>query len=157
MILGFYVPISIFVILWPVSRLSEANYQLDQAQRDRDSFARSLATRFRRRTAIQSTNGRAMNEPVPAMAPSIQADALAARLTRKGLVTNVYKSRGHLRHPCVRVASSPSPHAAIVEYIYAAPDGQQWWFWWSSLEPIEPITEVDATIDRIVATLGFPR
>jgi hypothetical protein len=68
-----------------------------------------------------------MNEPVPVMAPSIQADALAAPLTRKGLVTNVYKSRAHLRHPCVRVASIPSPHA------------------------------VDATVDRIVATLGFPR
>jgi hypothetical protein len=37
-----------------------------------------------------------------------------------------------------------SPYAAIVEYIYAA-------------EPIEPVAEVDATAERIVATLGFPR
>jgi hypothetical protein len=37
-----------------------------------------------------------------------------------------------------------SPYTAIVEYIYAA-------------EPIEPITEVGTTVDRIVATSGFPR
>ena len=59
--------------------------------------------------------------------------------------------------PGVRVAGSPSPYATIVDYICAAPDGEQWWFWRSSVEPIEPITEVDATVDRIVATLGFPR
>jgi hypothetical protein len=56
MILGFYMPISIFVILWLVSRLSEASYQLDQAQRDRDSIARSLATRF------SSTEGHSIDE-----------------------------------------------------------------------------------------------
>jgi hypothetical protein len=59
--------------------------------------------------------------------------------------------------PGVRVASSPSLYAAIVEYIYAAPDGEQWRFWWSSLEPIELITEVDAAADKIVSALGFPR
>jgi hypothetical protein len=98
-----------------------------------------------------------VNEPVPVAIPGIQADALAARLSRKGLVTTVYKTGGHQLHPCVRVASSLSPHAAIVEYIYAAPDGEQWWFWWSSLQPIEPINEVDATADSIVSALRFPR
>jgi hypothetical protein len=97
-----------------------------------------------------------MNEPVPAMIPRIQADALAQRLRRKGLVTMVYKTGGHQLHPCVRVASSPSPCTAIIEYIYAAPDSERWWFWWS-LEPIEPITEVDATGDKIVSAIGFPR
>jgi hypothetical protein len=47
-----------------------------------------------------------------------------------------------------------SLYAAIVECIYARPDNQRWWFWWSSPEPTEPITKVDATADRIVATLG---
>lgn len=98
-----------------------------------------------------------MNEPVPVAIPSIQADALAACLRRKGLVTTVYKTGGHQLHPCIRVASSPSPHPAIVEYIYTAPDGERWWFWWSSLEPIELITEVDATADSIVSALRFPR
>jgi hypothetical protein len=59
--------------------------------------------------------------------------------------------------PGVRVASRPSPYAAIVEYIYAAPGGEQWWFWRSSPEPIELITEVDAAADKIVSALGFPR
>jgi hypothetical protein len=53
--------------------------------------------------------------------------------------------------PGVRVASSPSPYAAIVEYSYAAPDGEQWWFWWSSLEPIELITEVGAAAGKVVS------
>lgn len=98
-----------------------------------------------------------MNEPVPVAVPTFQAQALAERLTRKGLVTTVYKSGGHQLHPCVRVASSPSPYAAVVEYIYVAPDGELWWFWWSSLEPIEPVTEVEAAAERIVSALGFPR
>lgn len=74
----------------------------------------------------------------------------------KGLVTMVYKTGGHQLHPCVRVASNPSPCTAIIEYIYATPDSERWWFWWS-LEPIEPITEVDATGDKIVSAIGFPR
>lgn len=32
----------------------------------------------------------------------------------------------------------------------AAPGDEQWWFWWSSLEPIELITEVDAAANKIV-------
>lgn len=59
--------------------------------------------------------------------------------------------------PGVRVASSPSPYAAIVEHIYAAPDDEHWWFCWSSLEPIELITEADAAADKIVSALGSPR
>ncbi|HEY4854523.1 MAG TPA: hypothetical protein VII22_27365 [Streptosporangiaceae bacterium] len=55
------------------------------------------------------------------------------------------------------MASSPSPYATIVEYLYAAPDGEEWWFWWSSLEPIERLTKVDAAADKIVSALGFPR
>lgn len=98
-----------------------------------------------------------MNEPVPVAIPSIQADALAARLSCKGLVTMVYKSRGHQLYPCIRVASNLSPHPDIIEYIYAAPDGGQWRFWWSSLEPIGLITDVDATADSIVSALRFSR
>jgi hypothetical protein len=48
-------------------------------------------------------------------------------------------------------------NASRFRCIYAAPNGERWWLWWSSLEPIEPVTEVDATAERIVATLGFPR
>jgi hypothetical protein len=59
--------------------------------------------------------------------------------------------------PGVRVARSPSPYAAIVEYIYAAADGEQWRFWWSPLESIELIAEVDDAADKIVSALGFPR
>jgi hypothetical protein len=50
---------------------------------------------------------------------------------------------------------STSPCAAIAKYVCAAHDGERWWTWWSSSEPSEPITEVDATSDRILATLGF--
>ena len=59
--------------------------------------------------------------------------------------------------PGVRLASSPSPYATIVEYIYAAPDGERSWFWWSSPEPIEPITEAYAAAGKIGSALGFPR
>ena len=58
--------------------------------------------------------------------------------------------------PAAREASSPSLYPAIVEYIYAASDGGQRRFWWSSLGPIGLITDVDAA-DSIVSALRFPR
>jgi hypothetical protein len=42
MILGLYVPISIFVILWLGSRLKEVRYQLDRARHERDAYACTL-------------------------------------------------------------------------------------------------------------------
>jgi hypothetical protein len=89
--------------------------------------------------------------------PRIQVDALAATLNGKGFTATVFKTGGHQRHPCVKVASGPERHARMTEYIYAAPENGQWWFWWSSLEPIAPVSHICVTADKIARALTRSR
>ena len=87
-----------------------------------------------------------------ALNPHVQADALADALAGKGFITTVLKTGGHRMHPCVRV--SWGLHQRAAEYIYAAPDGGAWRFWWSRLEPIAPIRQVRHTADEIARVLA---
>jgi len=55
----------------------------------------------------------------------------------------------------VHIAACRGWHRA--EYIYAAPDQDRWWFWWSSLEAIAPISDPAATADTITRALNPAR
>jgi len=88
----------------------------------------------------------------------IQALALAAALESRGLVTAVYRTGGHQRHPCVWVASCQGRRVRRAEFVYAAPeDGGRWWFWWSSLDRIAPAADITAAADRIARVLAYFR
>jgi hypothetical protein len=63
----------------------------------------------------------------------------------------VVRTRGHQRHPCVHIAGRRGWHRA--EYIYAAPEQGRWWFWWSSLDPIAPASDILATAETITRVL----
>jgi hypothetical protein len=92
----------------------------------------------------------------PVIAAHIQAEALAAALRAKGFATTVFKTGPHQQHPCIQVSSGRWREARWTEYIYAAPEDCQWWFWFSSLERIAPITDIGPTADRIAFVLGLP-
>jgi hypothetical protein len=93
-----------------------------------------------------------MSSPDQAAQPSPrqQARALARELTQRGFIATVVRQRNQ-RHPCVHIAARRGWHQA--EYIYAAPDQGRWWFWWSSLDPIAPISDLTATADTITGML----
>lgn len=96
-------------------------------------------------------------EPVP---QRIQAEALARELNHMGLDAAVLSARSHQGHPCVQVASGTGQRP--MEYVYAAPDDirpgrGRWWFWWSSLERIAPVTEVRRAAERIAGELARGR
>ena len=80
-----------------------------------------------------------------------QADALAKALAARGFVTVVYKTGGHLSHPCVEVTSGRWRLVEITEFIYLAPEDGAWWFWWSwdELERIVPVGEVSEAVNKI--------
>jgi hypothetical protein len=82
--------------------------------------------------------------------PRMQAHALAQELSRRGFTATVVKSRNQ-QHPCVHIAARRGWHQA--EYIYAAPDQGRWWFWWSSLEAIAPVSDLTATAETITGVL----
>lgn len=86
------------------------------------------------------------------LSPRAQADALADALSVRGFVTTVFKAGAHLLHPCIVVSYGPRQQAA--EYIYAAPDGGPWRFWWSSLEPIAPISQIREAAEEITRVLA---
>ncbi len=83
--------------------------------------------------------------------PRVQAHALACELGRRGFTATVLKKRGHQRHPCVHIAGRRGWHRA--EYIYAAPAEGHWWFWWSSLDLIAPVSDVTTTAETITRVL----
>lgn len=83
--------------------------------------------------------------------PSVQAEALAEALAGQGFTTTVYKAGGHKTHPCVQVSWGAGRYRT--EYIYAAPDAGPWRFWWSSLVPIAPLSEIGQAADTIVRAL----
>ena len=94
-----------------------------------------------------------MSSPGQAAPPSprARAHALARELRRRGFTAAVVRTRGHQRHPCVHIAARRGWHRD--EYIYAAPADHGWWFWWSSLDPITPISDPAATADTITSGL----
>jgi hypothetical protein len=90
------------------------------------------------------------DQPAPP-SPRAQAHALARELRRRGFTAAVVRTRGHQRHPCVHIAARRGWHRA--EFIYAAPDQDRWWFWWSSLDPIGPASDILATAETITRVL----
>jgi hypothetical protein len=88
-------------------------------------------------------------EPV-ALDPRAQAEALAEALRGKGLTAIVLVYGGHQFHPCVEITGRDGQ----VEWVYAAPEDSHWWFWWSSLELIAPVSEVSIAADDIACVLG---
>jgi len=82
----------------------------------------------------------------------VQAHALADELSRRGFTAAMVRTRDHGKHPCVHIAARRGWHRA--EYIYAAPDQGRWWFWWSSLDPIAPISDIPATAEKITRVLA---
>jgi hypothetical protein len=85
----------------------------------------------------------------------IQAEALAAALTREGFTTTVFKTGGHAAHPCVRVTSGRDRRLAVMEFIYAAPDDEgEWWFWWSTLDRIARLADTGIAADSIARVLA---
>ena len=85
--------------------------------------------------------------------PHEQAGALAHALDGKGFTTILLTKNGHRMHPCVLVGSGRERHARVAECIYAAPEDGQWWFWWSSLERIAPVSEIGITADKVTCAL----
>jgi hypothetical protein len=81
--------------------------------------------------------------------PRAQAEALAEALRDKGLAATVLIYGGHQNHPCVQITGGQPE----VEWVYAAPEDGHWWFWWSSLELIAPVSEVTIAADDIARTL----
>jgi hypothetical protein len=88
--------------------------------------------------------------------PLGQAEALAAALNGTSLTATVLKNHGHRFHPCVLISAGQGRGTA--DCVYAAPDydagNGQWWFWWSTLEPIAPVTEVTATAYEIATAFA---
>ena len=83
--------------------------------------------------------------------PRMQAHALVRELRRRGFTATVVRARGHQRHPCVHIAGRRGWHRA--EYIYAAPADDGWWFWWSFLDPIAPVSDILAAAETITRVL----
>ena len=83
--------------------------------------------------------------------PRVQAEALAEALVGQGFTTRVYKAGGHQTHPCIRISWGPERYRT--EFIYTAPDGGPWRFWWSTLVPISLISEISQAADTITGAL----
>ena len=91
-------------------------------------------------------------DPPPQLIPRVQAHALAQELGRRGFTAAVLRTHGHQLHPCVHIAGCRGWHRA--EYIYAAPDQGRWWFWWSCLHPIAPVSDITITAEKITRVLA---
>jgi hypothetical protein len=85
--------------------------------------------------------------------PSIVALELASELADLGLSTVVLSTRGHQRHPCVRVDSGTERRVSVVRYIYVAPDDEGALCFWleEPLEVIAPAEHVSVAADIIAA------
>lgn len=97
--------------------------------------------------------GESVTAPVEKAPPTRQAERLVELLHARGLLADVYREYQHKKYPIVRVVSAPGPHKTVVEYIYLAPDGWDWYFWWRSLDLICPIREVEQAAEDIAAYL----
>ena len=86
--------------------------------------------------------------------PRARAEELAQALNGRGLTATVLKSGGHEIHPCVEIRGGKDWQG--VEWVYAAPEDGHWWFWWSSLDPIAPVSEVSTAADDIARALAAP-
>jgi hypothetical protein len=88
--------------------------------------------------------------------PRVQAEALAQALHDRGLIADVLIKGGHRFHPCLLIAAGQGQ--ATGDCVYTAPDYSQpdgrWWFWWSTLEPIAPVTEITATAYEIATAFA---
>lgn len=81
----------------------------------------------------------------------VWADALAIELQRRGLITRVYHDGGHKPNPCVMVRSERCRSVPRIDFIYLATGKYgDWWFWWSSLHPIGPVTELPTAAGIVV-------
>jgi len=86
------------------------------------------------------------------LGPRVQAEALAGILNGKGFTTTVLTGGGHQHHPCVEITGGPRWQGT--EWVYAAPEDGNWWFWWSSLELIAPVGEVTLAAEQIARALA---
>ena len=78
-----------------------------------------------------------------------QLEALAADLSKRGFTTTVAMGG---RHPRLMVVNKAASH--LSEDIYAAPTGDDgWWFWWSWADRIARITDVDDAAFKITYVL----
>ena len=158
MIIGVYVIAATIALFMLAARLHETRDELARVRRQRDAYAHALAARPGGAGGPAGRAGRRMSGARRQAGPHarIQAEALAAALTRKGFTTTVFKTGGHAAHPCVRVTSGRNQHLALTEFIYAAPedDGEgEWWFWWSSLDRIARLGDIGIAADSIARVL----
>ena len=89
-------------------------------------------------------------ERVTAADATTRIKALAEELSRRGFITTV--AANELRHPCVRVVSRQI--SRMREDVYAAPEGnEEWFFWWSWAEKIGPVADVGGAAAAITYVL----
>jgi hypothetical protein len=96
--------------------------------------------------------------------PGTQAMALGTELARLGFTTEVLTGQGHQRHPCVVVDSGPARIVTGTGYVYAAPDQDGcWWFWSPSpadpiaMEAIAPLSDVSVAADTVARAITLAR
>lgn len=78
-----------------------------------------------------------------------QLEALATHLSSRGFTATIVTGR---QHPCVKVVSKAT--SQLHEDVYAAPAGDEsWWFWWSWADRIAPIGDVAAAASAIAYVL----
>ncbi len=87
----------------------------------------------------------------PCPGPRGQAQELADALARRGLTATVLTQGGHRTHPCVYITSPQASHPD--ECVYAAPEDGYWWFWWSTLDRIAPLSDITTAADDIAHVL----
>jgi hypothetical protein len=94
--------------------------------------------------------------------PRVQAEALADALHQRGITTIVLAKGGHRAHPCVQAAlrrtwyltGNVFAEQGRATFIYLAPgDDGRWWFWWPSLTPLAPASDIPKAADAITHAL----
>jgi hypothetical protein len=92
-------------------------------------------------------------QQAPAADATVQVEALARELSRRGFATSVTRAGMGHHHPCLRVTNTHL--ARMSEDVYAAPgsDGQ-WAFWWSWADKIGPVGDIEAAAVAIAYVLS---
>ena len=95
-------------------------------------------------------------EELMVLSPRVQAERLAAALTRKGFIAMQLTTADHDRHPCVQLTWSPAIGKTAHAYIYVAEDEDGvWWFFWDTMEAIIPAAYVHAAAEQITAEINL--
>lgn len=143
-------------VLVLASRLHEVRVQLAQARRERDLADDAYQKLLLATVIAGSGTGTARENYTPGWQEAHNlADVLAAALGDKGFPATVHKVSGHADGLRIEVDSGRWRLVDCGEQVYVAPDREgTWWFWWSTLDPIVPVSEVSAAADRIARVIG---